>query len=68
MVSVPTKSSLTPARRRLVERLQQLNFGRIEGLLVRGGEPVFGPSTRIERVTAPRADQPAARPSEEVCA
>jgi len=29
----------------------------------------FGPdSFRVERVTAPRADQPAARPSEEVCA
>ena len=49
MVSVPTKSSLTPARRRLVERLQQLNFGRVEGLLVRGGEPVFGPATRVVR-------------------
>jgi hypothetical protein len=49
MVSVLTKSSLTPARRRLVERLQQLNFGRVEGLLVRGGEPVFGPATRVVR-------------------
>jgi hypothetical protein len=49
MVSVLTKSSLTPARRRLVERLQQLNFGRVEGLLVRGGEPVFGPPTRVVR-------------------
>jgi hypothetical protein len=49
MVSVPTKSSLTPARCRLVERLQQLNFGRVEGLLVRGGEPVFGPATRVVR-------------------
>ena len=29
----------------------------------------FGPdSFRVERVTAPRADQLAARPSEEVCA
>ena len=49
MVSIQTKSSLTPARRRMVERLQQLNFGRVEGHLVRGGEPVFGPATRVVR-------------------
>jgi len=36
-----TKSALSPARQRLVEMMQDLNFGRIEGLVVRGGEPVF---------------------------
>lgn len=63
MVSVATKSTLSAARRQLVERLQQLNFGRIEGLLVRGGEPVFGPTTRVVREikfggdNAPRAER-----------
>ncbi len=35
------KSSLPPGRRRLVELMQRVNFGRIEGLLVRDGNPVF---------------------------
>lgn len=35
------KSFLSPGRRRLVELMQRVNFGRIEGLLVRRGEPVF---------------------------
>ena len=42
-----TKSSLSEARRRLVELLQKLNFGRIEGLHVRGGEPVLTPPPRV---------------------
>ena len=33
-----TKRSLSPARRRLLALLQDLNFGRVEGLVVRGGE------------------------------
>lgn len=36
-----TKSSLSPHRRRLVELMQRVNFGRIEGLRVHRGEPVF---------------------------
>jgi hypothetical protein len=43
------KSELSPARRRLVEMLQRLNFGRIEGLLVRAGEPLFDPPPRQVR-------------------
>jgi len=35
------KSLLSPSRRYLVELMQRINFGRIEGLTVRGGEPVF---------------------------
>ena len=37
------KSSLSEAQSRLVELLQILNFGRIEGLHVRGGQPTFDP-------------------------
>ena len=32
---------LTPARRRLLDLLDQVWFGRLEDLMVRGGEPAF---------------------------
>jgi len=41
------KASLSPGRRRLVEMMQQLNFGRIEDLEIRGGEPLFNPAPRV---------------------
>lgn len=43
------KSELSPARRRLVEKMQGLNHGRIEWVPVRGGEPVLEPATRVVR-------------------
>ena len=43
------KSDLTPARRRLIELAQRVNFGRIENLRVREGEPVFDPPPRVIR-------------------
>jgi len=43
------KSDLTPACRRLVELMQGLNYGRIEMLLIRGGEPVLDPLPRVVR-------------------
>ena len=49
MSSVPTKVGLSPARRRLVEILQRLNFGRVEGLEIWGGEPVLDPMPRVTR-------------------
>jgi hypothetical protein len=42
-----TKSTLTPALARLIELLQTLNFGRIEALAVRGGQPAFDPPPRV---------------------
>ena len=36
----PTKSSLPPGRKRLVELMQEVNFGRIERLVVKDGDPV----------------------------
>lgn len=42
-----TKSSLSEAQRRLVELLQNINFGRIERLQVRCGEPVFDPVPQV---------------------
>ncbi len=49
MTTVAMAASLPPARRRLVKIMQVLNFGRIEGLIVRHGEPAFDPRPRIVR-------------------
>lgn len=48
-VSNPSKSSLSPDRARLIELMQRINYGRIEGLPVRRGEPVMDPPPRIVR-------------------
>lgn len=44
-----TRSSISPARRWLLEQCQYLNFGRIESLVVHGGEPVLQPEPRVVR-------------------
>jgi hypothetical protein len=44
-----TKAALSPARRRLIELFQQLNFGRVESLNLIDGEPVFEPPPRVVR-------------------
>jgi len=49
MASVVTKAALSAARARLVELMQGLNFGCIEQLVVRGGEPVLDPPPRLVR-------------------
>jgi hypothetical protein len=49
LMNVPAKADLSPARRRLLERMQRLNFGRIERLRVRGGQPVFDPAPAVVR-------------------
>ena len=41
------KSTLSGARQELVVVMQQLNFGKIEGLLIVGGAPSFTPTTKI---------------------
>jgi hypothetical protein len=43
------KTDLPEPRKRLLELLQSLNFGRIEGLLVRDGNPVLDPMPRVVR-------------------
>ena len=40
-------SSLTPARRRLVALVRQLQFGRIENLVIAGGDPDWSESPRV---------------------
>ncbi len=49
MSATLTKGGLTATRRRLLGLLQEINFGRIENLTVRGGQPVFDPSPRVVR-------------------
>jgi hypothetical protein len=45
-----TKAALSPARQQLVELMQDVNYGRIEALEVRDGEPVLEPRPRVLRV------------------
>src|SRR5687767_12555290 len=42
--STPRKSNLSPPRRRLLELMQSINFGRIENLSVKGGQPILDDS------------------------
>jgi hypothetical protein len=41
------KSGLSAARQRLVELFQRTNFGRIENLTLKNGEPEFDPPPRV---------------------
>ena len=43
------KSSLSPSQQKLLAEMQRINYGRIEGLSVRRGEPVLDPPPRIIR-------------------
>ena len=49
VVAVVTKADLSPARARLVVLMQGINFGYIEGLIVRAGAPVLNPPPRVVR-------------------
>ena len=49
MGNMMTKADLLPAGARLVELMQGINFGRIEGLTVRAGTPVLDPPPRVVR-------------------
>jgi hypothetical protein len=42
-----TKSSLTPESAHLVELMQAVNYGRIEDLVIRDGQPVFEPAPSV---------------------
>jgi len=47
MITVPTKASLSPRRRPLLEMMQRINFGKIEQLRIAAGEPEFTPAPRV---------------------
>jgi hypothetical protein len=42
-------ASLSRPRAALIELMQRVNFGRVEGLAVRGGEPVLARRPRVIR-------------------
>lgn len=44
-----SKHDLSARRAGLVELMQAINFGRIEGLVIRQGEPVLDPPPRVIR-------------------
>ena len=43
------KASLSPPRKKLIELMQELNFGRINHLVIREGEPIFQPAPTVIR-------------------
>ena len=45
----PRKSTLLPAQAGLIELMQRLDFGTIEGLVIRNGLPVLKPRPRVIR-------------------
>ena len=49
MTEIRFKAALTPARRRLVEAMQEINYGRIDRFEVRAGEPVLDPPPGVVR-------------------
>ena len=49
MGNMASKADLPPARARLVELMQGINFGRLEGLVVHRGEPELDPPPRVIR-------------------
>ena len=44
-----SKRQLSPRQAHLLEMMQELNFGRIEGLRILDGEPVIDPPPRVVR-------------------
>jgi len=44
-----SKRDLSPARATLLRLMQRLNFGRLEALRFRDGEPLFDPVPRLKR-------------------
>ena len=49
MVVNVMKASLTPSQQLLLTEMQRINYGRIEGLIVRDGEPVLDPPPHVVR-------------------
>jgi hypothetical protein len=58
---VPSKSSLSPEQKRLVELMQNLNFGRIT-VLIHNGEADFGRPWRMRRTVKLAGGENDARP------
>ena len=50
MGAAANSNSLSPARKRLVRLMQDVNYGRITNLQVRDGDPVFDPPPTVLRL------------------
>jgi hypothetical protein len=59
---VLTKLSLSTLQQQLLGTLQKTNYGRIEGLRVRDGQPVFDPAPRIIKDVKLGSAESGARP------
>ena len=46
---ITTYQRLSPGRKNLVRQMQEINFGRIERLEIKNGDPVFDPAPKIVR-------------------
>lgn len=42
-----SRTSLSHSEQTLLQLMQEIHYGRIEGLVVRGGEPVIEPNTKV---------------------
>jgi len=61
-MNATTKSTLPAPARRLVETMQTVHFGTIEGLAIRDGQPLFDPAPVIVRhIKLGSADAPRER-------
>ena len=43
------KACLTQSRQNFITEMQRINFGLIEGLIIRNGEPILDPAPRVIR-------------------
>lgn len=61
---------LSPSRQKLADLMERIQFGRIEGLFVADGEPLFDPAPRVRRlhVFGKPSNRPQSRPREECTA
>ena len=41
--------SISPAKRRLLQLMQEVYYGRVDGLVIKDGEPVFDPAPKVVR-------------------
>lgn len=57
------KKDLTPQRRQLLERMQDINYGRITNIEVSMGEPSFTSDTMVERQIKFGGDDPWRQPT-----
>lgn len=70
MTTQAWKESLSGQRQALLELMEEISFGRIEGLEVRNGEPVLDPPPTVRKlhVFGKPGNRPPSRPREDCTA